>query len=70
MSPPALQVPQEFEERLLHDVLGVLMVPDEDQHESVHRRSVLLEQGLRGLAHVSGDFHSFSHRYNAPRPCL
>ena len=36
---------QELQKGLLHDVLGVLVVPDEDHREAVNRRPVRLELG-------------------------
>jgi hypothetical protein len=45
-SPPGLQVPQELEKRLLHDILGVLVVAGQTTAKRLDRRAVLLEQPL------------------------
>ena len=64
--PPALEMVQKLQERLLHDIFRVLVVAQQDRREAIHGRAVLLEEVLCRLRCVRGRVHLIGcHRYNA-----
>ena len=59
-------MPQQLQERLLHHVFRVLMVPQQRHGEAVNRCAVLPEQLLGGERGGQGRFHRGDNRwYNA-----
>ena len=60
-----LEMAQELQKRLLDDVLGVLVVPDQDHGEAVDRRAVRLEQVPRRLVKLPSSMGFDRQRYNA-----
>ncbi len=51
------EMPKELQERFLHDVFRVLMVPQQSDCEAVHRSAVLPEQFLGSVRGIQGKVH-------------
>jgi hypothetical protein len=52
---------QEFQKRLLEDILRVLLVMQQDRRETIHGRAVLLEEVLCRLRRLPGRVHLACH---------
>jgi hypothetical protein len=51
------EVPQQLQERLLYDVFGVLLVPQQSDSEAVDGSAMLPEQLLRGVRGIRRRVH-------------
>ena len=63
--PAAAKMPEQLQERLLNDILGILVMPEEHHREPVDGRAMLLEQPARHERRVCAGHHACRPRYNA-----